>query len=123
VATSSSVVGSIGVISTYADYTEFLAKAGVKVETFTNKEGVFKSAGSMGNPLNDTQRAEIQSRIDGIFREFKSAVLAKRPQVSDDTMRGQVVYGKDAKKLGLIDAIGDFSYARSVLKKMLKEKS
>lgn len=122
IATSASVVGSVGVIASYADYSRMLESMGVKVELMTNKEAVFKGAGHPAKPLTKDQKDNIQERMDGIFADFKSSVLSKRPNVSDSSLRGQVFYGKEAKKLGLIDAVGDQNYALSVLKRMVGKK-
>lgn len=120
ISTGSSVVGSIGVIASYVDYTKYLELIGVKMDVFTNKEGVLKASGALGTSLSDVQKSDIQERVDGVFARFKAAVLSKRPSVSAETMRGQVVYGSDAKKLGLIDAVGDQQYALSVLNRLRK---
>lgn len=119
----SAVVGSIGVIATYQDWTAFLQKYGVKIEVFTNKEATFKGAGAMGTSLNDAQREHIQARIDSVFADFKASVHAKRKQVSDASMRGQVMYGAEAMKAGLVDRIGDRDFAMSVLRQRIRRQA
>jgi protease-4 len=116
----SAVVGSIGVIATYQDWTKFLERYGVKMEVFTNKEATFKGAGAMGTTLNDAQREHIQTRIDAVFGDFKAAVQAKRRKVEDASMRGQTMYGSEAQKAGLVDRIGDRDFAMSVLRQRVR---
>jgi protease-4 len=116
----SAVVGSIGVIATYQDWTKFLERYGVKMEVFTNKEATFKGAGAMGTTLNDAQREHIQARIDSVFGDFKAAVHSKRKKVEDSSMRGQTMYGAEALKAGLVDRIGDRDFAMSVLRQRVR---
>jgi len=119
----SAVVGSIGVIATYQDWTAFLQKYGVKIEVFTNKEAAFKGAGAMGTSLNDAQREHIQSRIDAVFSDFRASVQAKRKKVTAESMRGQTMYGAEAMKAGLVDRIGDRDFAMSVLRQHIRNRA
>jgi signal peptide peptidase SppA len=120
VASRSAQVGSIGVYTTNVDYSRMLENAGVKVEVIKNKEADYKAAGVMGTPLTEAQRGYIQDRIQASFGEFKDAVKGARPQVTDDAMRGQVFYGKEAKSKGLIDAVGDLAYAQSIARSKIR---
>lgn len=119
----SAVVGSIGVIATYQDWTKFLERYGVKMEVFTNKEAAFKGAGAMGTTLNDVQREHIQSRIDSVFADFRASVQAKRKRVSAESMRGQTMYGAEAVNAGLVDRIGDRDFAMSVLRQHIRTRA
>jgi signal peptide peptidase SppA len=123
VASRSAQVGSIGVYTTNVDYSRMLENAGIKVEVIKNKEADYKAAGVMGTPLTDAQRSNIQARIQSTFEDFKGAVKGARPQAQDYAMKGQVFSGKDAKAAGLVDAIGDFNYALSLLKSKMRARS
>jgi signal peptide peptidase SppA len=123
VASRSSQVGSIGVMAAYADYTKAREQSGVKLEVIRNKEADFKSPGAYGTALNDDQRAHIQERIQASFKDFKKAVQTARPQVKDDAMRGQVFTGSEAKREGLVDAVGDKSYALALLRREIRKRS
>lgn len=116
IASRSAQVGSIGVFTTHVDYTKHLETAGVKVEVIKNKEADFKAAGIMGTALTDEQRSYIQQRIQSSFWDFKNAVKRSRPQLdNDNSMRGQVLSGAEAKSAGLVDRLGDINFAVSVL--------
>ncbi len=119
IANRSSIVGSIGVIASVTDYSDLLAKMGIKFEYFTNQEGKFKAAGALGKPLTDDQRENIQQSVDSAFKMFKSQVLAIRPQVKGEAMQGQTFRGDEAKQKGLIDQVGDENFAFSLLKKLM----
>jgi signal peptide peptidase SppA len=120
VASRSAQVGSIGVYTTHVDYSKLLDAAGIKVEVIKNKEADYKAAGVMGTALTDEQRGHIQERIQTSFADFKAAVTRARPQVKNETMRGQVLYGKEAKASGLIDTVGDLLFALSILRSKIQ---
>jgi len=121
VANRSAIVGSIGVIASITDYTALLEKLGIKFEYFTNKEAKFKAAGAIGTTLSDDQRTQTQASIDGAFQLFKGMVLSARPHVPESAMQGQTFRGGEAKAQGLVDCIGDESFALSVLKSLMKK--
>lgn len=119
VASRTAQVGSIGAVISIADFTKSLEAQGVKIEQFTNKEGTLKGLGAPGVSLTEAQREHIQARVDSVFLEFKRQVLAKRPNVGADSMRGQVFYASDAKPLGLVDRIGSYNFALQVLTRLV----
>lgn len=111
VASQSATVGSIGAYVGFLDTTRMMEAAGVKMEVFRNSGGVYKTAGLSGTSLNEKEREYIQGRVDGAFNQFKALVKSARPQVQDEAMRGQLFWAGDAKDAGLIDRIGDKSFA------------
>jgi len=119
VSNRSAIVGSIGVISSVTDYSKLLENLGIKFEYFTNKEAKFKGAGAIGTSLTDDQRSQLQSQVDSAFGVFKTVVLSARPQVKLEAMQGQTFRGSEAKTLGLVDRIGDESFATGVLRSKL----
>ena len=102
-----------------APWLKALDAAGIKLEVITNKEAEFKGI-QPGVPLTDSQRTYLQQQAQKAFDEFKSMVQAKRPGVKDASMRGQVFWGKDAKAAGLVDRVGDQSFAMGVLRQMVR---
>jgi ClpP class serine protease len=73
------------------------------------KSGDLKGAGLDFKPLTAEEAAMFQSRVTSLGKMFRSAVTAKRPQVSKGTMQGQSFYGfapgdDDALSVGLLDA-------------------
>lgn len=121
VASRSATVGSIGVYIAALDVSKRYESAGVKVDLFKNKEGAFKAAGVPGTSLSETQREHFQARAQAGFEEFKAAVLAKRPGVPAEAMRGQTFTGAEAKNVGLVDRIGSRSFAIARARKLSRE--
>lgn len=104
-------VGSIGAMLTVVDTSRLLESLGVKIEVFTNREGTYKATGAPGIRMTDVQRDYLQETVDQLFAEFKAAVKSARPQVKDESMRGQVFSSRQAKAVGLVDAIGSLDFA------------
>lgn len=97
--TPSARVGSIGVMLPFIDSTEKFRSEGLKVEVFA--AGRFKGMATPGVPLSEEQRALIQSDIEEIAAEFKTAVLARRRKIPDSAMEGQSFSARNAQRLNL----------------------
>jgi signal peptide peptidase SppA len=103
-ATPSARVGSIGVILPVVDSSEAFAQAGLKMEVFA--AGKFKSAGTPGTSLTDEQKDWLQSEVEEIAADFRSAVLARGRKIPDEAMEGQTFNGRRAMRLnmaGMVD--------------------
>ena len=103
-ATPSARVGSIGVILPVVDSSEAFAQAGLKMEVFA--AGKFKSAGTPGTSLTDEQKDWLQSEVEEIAADFRSAVLARGRKIPDEAMEGQTFSGRRAMRLnmaGMVD--------------------
>jgi signal peptide peptidase SppA len=103
-ATPSARVGSIGVILPVVDSSEAFAKAGLKMEVFA--AGKFKSAGTPGTSLTDEQKDWLQTEVEEIAADFRSAVLARGRKIPDEAMEGQTFSGRRAMRLnmaGMVD--------------------
>lgn len=122
VASRSALVGSIGTYQMHIDYSELYKAAGVKVEVIRNNEATYKAAGVMGTALTDEQRAHLQERTQAIHGGFAKAVKSARPELDSDNMRGQVFQGSEAKKIGMVDAIGDYSFALGMLRSAIRKR-
>jgi len=99
--TPSARVGSVGVLRPHVDLSEMYQKAGIRVEVFTS--GKFKGAGAYGTALTEEQRKQIQDEVETLGAQFRAIVTAARPDVDPSALEGQVLYGTDAVKAGLID--------------------
>jgi len=107
VATPSSLTGSIGVMSIYADESKALEKAGISVEAITF--GRRKAEASGLKPLTEEARAGIQDRVDYYGGLFVSDV-AKARKVSPSNVRsrfgeGSVFTAGQALSSGMVDRI------------------
>lgn len=120
VSTKSAHVGSIGVFINFADYSRLLENLGIKVEVIKNKGGTLKAMGAMGTSLSDEQRQFLQDQVDRSFKTFSSEVQKRRGKLEASTMRGQTLSGDEAKKVNLVDRIGDMTFARSLAKQLAR---
>lgn len=123
VASRSAAVGSIGVYIALLDWSRLYEALGVRVELFRNREGTLKAAGLPGTSLSEPQREHFQERAQSAFAEFKRAVRSVRPGVPDDAMKGQTLNGTEAKAAGLVDRIGDRSFALSALRSLVRQRA
>lgn len=102
-ASPSARIGSIGVILPYLDDTEALKNEGLKVEVFS--AGKFKSMGTPGVPLTDEQRTLLQSDVEEIAKDFRSAVLARGRKIPDSAMEGQSFSTRNAQRNNLAGTV------------------
>jgi signal peptide peptidase SppA len=100
-ATPSSVVGSIGTIMGFMDYSKALAASGITVNIF--QSGSLKSAGDERLAMTDAQKAYFQGRVDKTFGEFKQAVAHRG--LADSTMQGQCFDADEGLSLNLVDEL------------------
>ena len=119
VANPGTITGSIGVIIRGNNFSELLNKIGIKFETV--KSGLFKDILSPDKPLSDEGRALLQNLIDDSYDQFTEAVSEGRNISVEEVKKfsdGRIFTGKQAKKIGLIDEIGDEIVAREIASKM-----
>jgi protease-4 len=110
------ITGSIGVIMQTTDVTGLLEKLGVSTEAI--KSGPFKAVPSPLEPLTEKGREVTRQLVDDMYGMFVEMVAegrgmerAKALELAD----GRVYTGRQAKALGLIDAIGGEDEARAWL--------
>ena len=112
IATRSSLVGSIGVITIRPVAEELLARIGVQVAVA--KTGPLKGAGLPFTPVTEEEAQHQQEMVDRFFDHFVR-VVAEGRNVSEERVRewatGEVFWAMDAQEKGLIDAIGDLESA------------
>jgi len=119
VANPGSITGSISAIMYFADAEELLKKIGLK--TTAVKSGKYKDIGSPVRGMTAEERALIQELVDDIYDQFVDTVSQNRKIPKEDLKKiadGRVFSGRQAKKLGLVDYIGDMDYAVELVKKM-----
>lgn len=102
-ATPSARVGSIGVMLPFIDSAEKFRSQGLKVEVFA--AGKFKGMGTPGVSLSEEQRALIQSDIEEVAADFKSAVLARGRKIPDEAMEGQSFSARKAQRFNLAGTV------------------
>jgi len=111
--------GSIGVIAEIPNVSGLLKKIGVSFTTV--KSGKFKDTGTPYRNITPAERAYLQSWIDDAFDQFVTVVSKERNIPKKKLLKiadGRVFTGRQAKKLGLIDLLGDFEDAVNLAAKM-----
>lgn len=112
VAAPATITGSIGVIATFADFSELYRKIGIDFNV--RKSGKFKDIGSTSRKMTDEEKAVTDSLIMDIYDQFVTAVAEGRKLKYDfvkSIATGQVYTGRQAKKLGLVDRLGTYQDA------------
>lgn len=114
IATPETQVGSIGVKAVLRDTSKMMEAAGVKVIAITSRK--LKSFGEPGMPLTEEQINNIRKEImdvDAMFLKYVSRGIGMSEKQIADLEAGSFL-ADEAKKIGLIDEVGDFDRAIEV---------
>ena len=108
IAQQSSLVGSIGVLFQFPNFSELLKTVGVKVEEV--KSSPLKAAPNGFEPTSPEARAALDSLVKDSYAWFRG--LVKERRAMDDAQLekvadGRVFTGRQAVELKLIDQLGD----------------
>jgi protease IV len=107
VARETSLVGSIGVILQYPQFSALLDKIGVGVEEV--KSSPLKAEPSGFKPTSPEARAALQQVVNDTYDWFKTLVAARRhyaPEQLNTVADGRVFNGRQALGLKLVDELG-----------------
>ncbi|MBC7341884.1 MAG: signal peptide peptidase SppA [Clostridia bacterium] len=119
VANPATLTGSIGVIMQFQNLEELYRKIGIKTENITS--GPHKDMGSAARPLTPAERDILKAMVNDIYQQFVQ-VVAQGRKMSEDKVRsladGRVFTGRQAKELGLVDALGNFYDALNYASKL-----
>ncbi len=106
------ITGSIGVFGTIPNIKGLSDNMGINAEQVgTNKNSVEYS---LFEPMSDTFRSVIQESIEEIYETFLDRVAQGRNITiaqADSLAQGRVWSGVDAKKIGLVDELGNLDDA------------
>ncbi len=119
IANPGTIIGSIGVIAEWVNYSDLMEWAKLKDVVF--KSGEFKDTGSPTRSLTDREKTYFQGLIDDMYVQFVEAVASGRNidlQEVRTLADGRVFTGRDAKQRKLIDEIGNFQDAVDLTAKM-----
>ncbi len=104
--------GSIGVIMQFANVEQLTKKLGV--DMFSLKAGRYKDIGSPFRTMTPEDKAYVQNLLDNVYQQFVRDV-AKNRKIPLDKMKelaeGRIYTGEEAKKIGLVDELGDLQDA------------
>jgi signal peptide peptidase SppA len=107
VVTPSGEIGSIGVISMYADESGLLEKMGVKVDIVRTPDKKARFSGL--EPMTDEMRSFVESRIGASYEKFKRAMATNRgiriDQVEAKFGGGEMMKSDEALEAGLVDRV------------------
>jgi len=108
IARQSSLVGSIGVLFQYPNFSELMKTVGVKVEEV--KSSPLKAAPNGFEPTSPEARAALDSLVKDSYAWFRGLVKDRRHM--DDSLLekvadGRVFTGRQAVGLKLVDQLGD----------------
>ncbi|MCS0495019.1 signal peptide peptidase SppA [Ancylobacter sp. MQZ15Z-1] len=118
VAPRNALVGSIGVIFQFPNFSELMKTVGVSYEEI--KSSPLKAAPNMFDPPTEEARAAIRSLVEDSYGWFKDLVSQRRLITGDklaEASDGRVFTGHQALPLRLIDEIGDEDTARDWLER------
>lgn len=107
IANRMSITGSVGVIASYLEFSQFLSRYNITYESLTAGED--KEVGSPFVPLSDKQRQQLQSQLDSIHDYFVKDVATARNLTEEQTASvgtGMFFLGIEAYELGLVDKLG-----------------
>ena len=108
VAQQSSLVGSIGVLFQFPNFTELLKTVGVKVEEV--KSSPLKAAPNGFEPTSPEARAALDALVKDSYAWFRDLVKNRRGMdeaLLEKVADGRVFTGRQAVDLKLIDQLGD----------------
>ena len=121
IAQDTSLVGSIGVLFQYPNFTDILKTIGIRVEEV--KSSPLKAAPNGFEPTSPEARAAIEAIVLDSYAWFKSLVKERRNM--DDTQLatvadGRVFTGRQGVALKLVDGLGNEQTALAWLEKEKK---
>ncbi len=123
-ASKNSELGSIGITSSYLDYSEQNQEEGIKYIELS--AGKFKNYGDPDRPLTQEEKDLIMRDINILHQNFIEAVAENRNMDIEKVKEladGSTMLGQMALEKGLIDRIGVYHDAKDYLDELLGEKS
>ena len=107
VASPDSFTGSIGVIWTFQNRSEYYSDVGTSY--YVAKSGPYKDVGADYRGLNDSEKEYADAIVNEAYDRFVTSVAQSRNMSYDDVKKladGRAYTGADAQKLGLVDDLG-----------------
>lgn len=107
VARKSSIVGSIGVLVQFPNFTGLMEKLGIQLDEI--KSSPLKAEPSPFNPTTEPERAMIRSMILDSYDWFVGLVQQRRPLTREQVLAvadGSVFTGRQALEKKLVDSLG-----------------
>jgi protease-4 len=103
------ITAGIGTIWTFTDISQWLEREGYNVTVV--KSGMLKDMASPYRAITEEERSYAQEMVNASFEDLVQDVLAQRNINRTVIEDGRVIRGRDALKLGIIDAFGNLNDA------------
>ena len=119
VASPGSVVGSIGVTSSYIDFANLMEKQGVTYNRLVT--GEFKDTGTPFKNLTFSERTYILQKLEIIKNVFVQSIANNRNltfEYVDNLATGEIWLGSEAQQLGFVDVIGSKDEAKETAEQL-----
>ncbi|HBI48134.1 MAG TPA: signal peptide peptidase SppA [Smithella sp.] len=119
VANPGTITGSISAIMQFANFEGLLKKVGVKSSVV--KSGKYKDIGSPVREMTPEEKVIVQDLVDDIYNQFMDVIIKDRKLSREKVIEiadGRVFSGRRAKELGLVDYLGDMTFAAKLASKM-----
>jgi protease-4 len=119
IANPGTLTGSIGVLLEFPVAEELFKKIGLRFEVV--KSGEFKDVGSYNRRMTDAERKLLQSVIDDTYDQFVEVLVENRNLSEEEALKiadGSIFTGRQAKKVGLVDELGDLEDAIKIAGEM-----
>lgn len=119
-----SIVGSVGVIASYLEFSDLMKNYGVDEVRVVS--GDLKDLGSPYQNVSAQGRLELDRIVNETFQVFLNDFRRLR-SVNESTLSevvtGKIFLGRQAFELGLVDGLGGFDEAEAYLKNVLQVSS
>lgn len=115
-------VGSIGVMNTFFDYSEYNEKEGIKYVPVLSSPS--KDSGTQDRTMTEQERQMYQSEVDYIYDGFVNSVAKYRNLTKEQVLKladGNTYLGAAAKAAGLVDEVGGFKEVRNYIENLIDE--
>ncbi len=104
------LTGNIGALMFLSDMSGLFEKIGYNLTVI--KSGEMKDIGSPSRHLTEKEQTVLQTLINEIFLEFKTIIIENRgsrlnKEKFAEVLDGRIVSGRQAKEIGLVDALGN----------------
>jgi protease-4 len=119
IANRMSITGSIGVLSSYLEFSGLMDDYGVKYERLV--AGEYKDMGTQFKKLEDKERKILQSKLDKIHDFFIQEIADNRGLSREkvkEIATGEFLLGVEALEKGLVDELGNRDAAEKYLKEV-----
>lgn len=108
-ANNTTLTGSLGVYMPYMNFNGIYDKIGLKTKKI--KSGKFKDIMSPDRPMTKEEEKLLQDMVDEMYGQFVDVIVEGRHMSRKKVLKladGRVYTGRQAKKLGLVDGIGNY---------------